>query len=209
MLRIVTVLHHSTEWVHNITATPVFDCDFPRISVEHSPAKFRAPLQLGKDLLYFVVRQCGNPRDWFDWLLLSCRHFPDPPSPFSLAFRPPVSSAFASFSGLNLPSYQLQLACNCFSFTPASLRFLFKMFRNALRQSARTVGALSASSRVAAVSRPEPAFHTPMPSRTVWKSSQWARGISGKLNWCFWGGARVLAQLGELLHSCTNFAQGR
>ncbi|KAK4444291.1 hypothetical protein QBC34DRAFT_186256 [Podospora aff. communis PSN243] len=47
------------------------------------------------------------------------------------------------------PLHAIAIRCNCFSFRSRHTPTPHKMFRNALRQSTRVVGALSASSRVA------------------------------------------------------------
>lgn len=72
--------------------------------------------------------------------------------PKSLGFASALFLNFISSASPNLPSTQLQLNCNCSSCFPQAYRISFNMFRNALRQSSRAVGAISATGRVAAVS---------------------------------------------------------
>lgn len=57
---------------------------------------------------------------------------------------------------INLLSTQLQVNCNCLPSHSRHIENPLNMFRNALRQSTRAVGAISATSRVAAVSLPLP-----------------------------------------------------
>lgn len=60
----------------------------------------------------------------------------------------------APFPPSNLLSIQLQGDCNCLPQSSRHIETTSNMFRNALRQSTRAVGAISATSRVAAVSLP-------------------------------------------------------
>ena len=94
-----------------------------------------------------------------DWPVSSC----GTPPPRSPRPRPPnpSSTIFLTFGISNLhqpppqsPLHAIATCCNCLPPIAATLRYHHKMFRNALRQSTRAVGALSASSRVAVVSLP-------------------------------------------------------
>lgn len=68
----------------------------------------------------------------------------------------------------NLLSTQLQVNCNCFPSYSRHIETPINMFRNALRQSTRAVGAISATSRVAAVSPPCQRHHRPQsPSQSI------------------------------------------
>ncbi len=133
--------------------------------------------------LKFGGRETDGP-NWPDdraWThFRHCR--PNRPLEKSLAFapsnldRPPFHS---------LPSTQLQVNCNCSPFVLRTSRTLSNMFRNALRQSTRVVGAVSASGRAVAVSRSPPrpidpnaiekalnprSIHHPAVSRAQWPS---------------------------------------
>lgn len=81
-----------------------------------------------------------------------CLLQPRPDQPFPDNFPHAGLSKLPSTPLLNLPSRSCNPDCNCFPSTPRGDTIPDKMFRTALRQSTRAVGALAASSRVAAVS---------------------------------------------------------
>lgn len=87
-----------------------------------------------------------------------CLLQPRPGQPFPDNFPHAGLSKLPSTPLLNLPSRSCNPDCNCFPSTPRGDTFPEKMFRTALRQSTRAVGALAASSRVAAVSAPPPSL---------------------------------------------------
>jgi hypothetical protein len=103
--------------------------------------------------------ECAKFSALCDWPVSSC----GTPPPRSPRPRPPnpSSTIFLTFGTSNLhqpppqsPLHAIATCCNCLPPIAAALRYHPKMFRNALRQSTRAVGALSVSSRVAVVSPP-------------------------------------------------------
>jgi hypothetical protein len=114
------------------------------------------------DLHVAVARQGGVGKidSGADWRVLSS-------GPVSSPTGPATSHNFLTSPKLHRPPrlqtqlYAIAASRQLLSLTPRGDTYLDKMFRNALRQSTRAVGALSASSRVAAVSAPPPARPDP------------------------------------------------
>jgi len=119
-------------------------------------------------------------------------------SPFQPAGRSEKVSLFAPQTHQqSLPillSIQLQSSCNCLLLSFRAFRSLSNMFRQALRQSSRAVGAISATGRVAAVSV-APSTHSDLnPIEKALRRPQIHRAVhlgAQLSSWaCFGGGAR-------------------